>query len=229
MTVRRHPEPAPRAHGRPGLPGRPKDPGKRAAILDAAKQLFVQQGYAGTSVEQIAATAGVSKLTVYSHFGDKETLFVEAVKAQCMQLMPEDVFVRPGRDLRGSLLDIARHFFALVSSEPAVALHRVLMADGRDDPKLVRLFWDAGPARVKAGFTAFLEQAIAAGQLEIPDTALAVDQFLCLLKGPVHMRILLPGLEGDCACHPDHVEATVDLYLRAYAPRGVPAPRRSVP
>ena len=60
-------------------PGRPKDLGKRAAILEAAKSLFVDQGYNGVSMDSIAAQACVSKLTVYSHFGDKETLFTEAV------------------------------------------------------------------------------------------------------------------------------------------------------
>ncbi len=64
------PPPAPtRAAG----PGRPKDLGKRASILEAAKRLFIEQGYLGVSMDQIAAAAGVSKLTVYSHFGDKET------------------------------------------------------------------------------------------------------------------------------------------------------------
>ncbi|OCG89579.1 TetR/AcrR family transcriptional regulator, partial [Xanthomonas euvesicatoria] len=56
-------------------PGRPKDLGKRAAILGAARTMFMEQGYAGVSMDGIAAQAGVSKLTVYSHFGDKESLF----------------------------------------------------------------------------------------------------------------------------------------------------------
>ena len=62
-------------------PGRPKDPGKGAAILDTAKRLFLALGYEGVSMDQIAADAGVSKLTVYSHFGDKDALFAEAVRA----------------------------------------------------------------------------------------------------------------------------------------------------
>ncbi|HEX7915780.1 helix-turn-helix domain-containing protein, partial [Rudaea sp.] len=62
-------------------PGRPKDMEKRAAILDAAKQLFVKQGFEGTSMDAIANKAGVSKLTVYSHYRDKETLFAEAVRS----------------------------------------------------------------------------------------------------------------------------------------------------
>ena len=54
-------------------PGRPKDLGKGSAILDAAKRLFTAHGFEGASMDQIAAEAGVSKLTVYSHYGDKET------------------------------------------------------------------------------------------------------------------------------------------------------------
>ncbi|WP_330970248.1 TetR/AcrR family transcriptional regulator, partial [Lysobacter sp. A3-1-A15] len=63
---------------KPAGPGRPKDLAKRAAILDAAKSMFTQYGFGGASMDQIAAEAGVSKLTVYSHFGDKETLFAAA-------------------------------------------------------------------------------------------------------------------------------------------------------
>lgn len=59
----------------PSGPGRPKDLAKRQAILDAAKRLFVSMGYASTSMDAVATEAGVSKLTVYSHFNDKETLF----------------------------------------------------------------------------------------------------------------------------------------------------------
>ena len=64
-------------------PGRPKDLEKRAAILAAAKRLFPLSGFEGTSMDAIAAEAGVSKLTVYSHFTDKETLFVAAIRARC--------------------------------------------------------------------------------------------------------------------------------------------------
>lgn len=211
------PRPASSRARKGAAPGRPKDPGKRAAILETAKRLFVGQGYAGTSVEQIAAGAGVSKLTVYSHFGDKERLFVEAVKAQCLAQMPDEVFVRPGRDIRASLQDIAEHFHGLVSSEPAIGLQRVLMVDGRDNPKLCELFWEAGPARISAGLVRFLDEAVEAGQLDIPDTTLAAEQFLWLLKQPVNMRILLPGiceLKGHDEAR--HVREVVELFLRAY-------------
>ena len=73
---------------------------KRAAILDAAKSLFVDPGYNGVSMDSIAAQAGVSKLTVYSHFGDKETLFTEAVQSKCVEMLPDELFVT---DVEGPL------------------------------------------------------------------------------------------------------------------------------
>ena len=79
-------------------PGRPKDLEKRAAILAAAKRLFPMSGFEGTSMDAIAAEAGVSKLTVYSHFTDKETLFVAAIRARCRR-------VRPSPGLRQGLLE----------------------------------------------------------------------------------------------------------------------------
>ena len=90
-------------------PGRPKDLEKRAAILEAAKVLFPARGYDGVSMDAIAQAAGVSKLTVYSHFQDKDTLFVEAVKAKCEDLLPSDLFVaRFEGPVREHLLRIAR-------------------------------------------------------------------------------------------------------------------------
>ncbi|MQT72625.1 TetR family transcriptional regulator, partial [Pseudomonas sp. FSL R10-0071] len=68
-------------HLPPTALGRPKDMAKRQAILDAAKSLFLTHGYANTSMDAVATLAGVSKLTVYSHFTDKETLFSSAILA----------------------------------------------------------------------------------------------------------------------------------------------------
>src|SRR5678815_5350543 len=94
-------------------PGRPKDLGKGAAILEAAKRMFITHGFDGVSMDQIAAEASVSKLTVYSHFGDKETLFAAAVKSHCEQGLPDTLFAdRPDVPLRERLLEIARAFFA---------------------------------------------------------------------------------------------------------------------
>ena len=202
-------------------PGRPKDLEKRAAILEAAKQLFVKQGFDGTSMDAIANKAGVSKLTVYSHYRDKETLFAEAVRRKCEEQMPPEIFMA---DLKGpirkQLLTIAKAFFGLITSEDAVAIHRTIVANAQQSPKLAQLFWEAGPLRTQLAFQAFLRDEVAGGKLEIPDLHRAASQFFCLLKGEYHARA-----EFGC-CEPltqrdtdEHINATVDLFLRAYSPR----------
>lgn len=208
-------------------PGRPKDLGKRAAILEAAKQMFTQGGFDGASMDQIAAAAGVSKLTVYSHFGDKDTLFAAAVKSHCEQQLPSSLFEPvPQAPLRERLLTIARAFYAMVSAPSAVAGHRMLCTPHLAGSPLPQLFWEAGPKRVQTDFAGLLQRRIDAGELEIDDVALAASQFFTLLKGEPHARLVFGCCDPDAVMDTEaHIAATVDLFLRAYATAGRPAGR----
>ena len=201
-------------------PGRPKDLEKRAAILEAAKRLFPQHGFEGTSMDAVAAEAGVSKLTVYSHFGGKEALFIETVRCKCDGLMPSTLFnVDVTAPVRGQLLGVARAFFEMMMSDSALGMHRTLVASSRQSPKLAKLFWDAGPMQVQAALATMLQKEVEARQLDIADTRRAASQFFCLLKGEHHARMLfgcgLPTHEETEA----HLQATVEMFLKAYAPR----------
>jgi len=216
--------PVARSPKAPAGPGRPKDLAKRAAILEAAAQLFTRLGFEGASMDQIAAEAGVSKLTVYSHFGDKEALFGEAVRLVCDSLMPDDLFAAdPAAPLASQLEGIARAFFAMITTPAALATHRMMMAPGGDE-RLRQLFWEAGPERIQRVFTAFLEAR--AQELDIPDLPCAARQFFALLKGDLHTRMAC----GLCE-HPgpagidEHIGATVGMFLRAYARPAAAGPR----
>ena len=206
---------APRAAG----PGRPKDLGKRASILEAAKRLFLEQGYQGVSMDQIAAAAGVSKLTVYSHFGDKETLFSAAITAKCQDVLPDELFVRPPEGpLREQLRAIGHAFFALITSEEVIAMHRMMNTPGTAENALRELFWNAGPRRVQDVFAQFLQARVAQGQLEVDDVALASSQFFSLLKGELRpMMACGLCLDPGPAEVARHIDATVDFFLRAHA------------
>lgn len=210
---------------KPASPGRPKDLGKRAAILDAAKRMFTAHGFERVSMDQIAAEAGVSKLTVYSHFGDKETLFSEAISAKCEEQLANGLFVvDPGSSLREQLLGIGRAFIALINSEEALAIHRVVTTQP-PPAKLGQLFWDAGPRRVQEAFESFLRAEMDAGALDIADVHRAASQFFCLLKGEMHMLLLCGCCDTiDAAESEAHVQATVELFLRAY--QATPGPRK---
>ncbi len=232
MTVRTRPDPArpdPPSpdHARPAGPGRPKDLGKRAAILEAAKQMFTQGGFDGASMDQIATAAGVSKLTVYSHFGDKDRLFAAAVQAHCEQQLPSSLFEpMPQVPLRERLLTIARAFYSMVCAPAAVAGHRMLCTPHLSGSPLPQLFWEAGPQRVQADFAGLLAQRIAAGELEIDDVDRAASQFFTLLKGEAHARLVFGCGDPDVVIDTEaHLAATVELFLRAYATAARPARR----
>lgn len=199
-------------------PGRPKSLKKRLAILAAAKRLFLQASFDAVSVDQIAAEAGVSKLTVYSHFKDKEGLFFTAIEEQCRQQLPDDLFEIPTAiPLQQALREIGRRFHDLLASDDSVALHRMLIADPRNVERLGALFWSASGARVLTSLDAFLRAAVTRGELDIEDTREAAAQFLALLKSEINLRMLCgPSgcLYGDDA--QAHVDSVVKMFLRAY-------------
>lgn len=204
-------------------PGRPKDPSKRAAILEAAKSLFLEHGYEGVSMDQIASQAGVSKLTVYSHFGDKDALFAESARSYCEQQMPTSIFnPSPDTPLRERLLEIAHAFFAMITAPEALAGHRLLCTPQMVEKRLARLFWQGGPQRVQDAFAALLARRVAVGQLEVDEPARAAGQFFALLKGDLHQMMVLDCCDDVSACQDfqrRHIESAVDMFLRAYTPR----------
>lgn len=206
-------------------PGRPKDLEKRAAILDAAKRLFVEQGYAGTSMDAVAAVAGVSKLTVYSHFGDKDNLFREAVRLCCQEILPEELYQpSPGTPVEDALMAIARRHAELMTSVEAIGLWRAVSSDCQDgSPRFGPLLWQEGPQRTRLLLELLLAHHVEQGTLDIDDVSQATGQFMALLKGDLHFRRMLGCVDEDSTEFPrevvDTAEAAVTMFLRAYRPR----------
>lgn len=202
----------------PAGPGRPKDPAKYKAILEAAKRLFVCNGYGASSMDAIAAEAGVSKLTVYSHFTDKETLFAAAIKSKCEEQLPPLFFeFNAQAPIRFALLSIGRGFCSLINSEESLALHRLMLSQAHQNPKLSQLFYDAGPRRVVDAMEQLLRQAHASGQLNVEHPRAAAEHFLNMIKGGHNLRLLTgiePPMSEPAAEH--HVQDVVDLFLRAF-------------
>jgi TetR/AcrR family transcriptional repressor of mexJK operon len=205
-------------------PGRPKDMEKRAAILEAAKGLFIRNAFAGTSMDAVAAEANVSKLTVYSHFGDKDNLFREVIRARIQDLLPEDIFqYDPARPIREILQRIA-NVHAHNDCDPQTAgTFRAILSDCRQgNPRYGRLLWEEGPERTNKLLERLLQHAVDAGQLDIDDVPVATRQFFALLKGDLLLRRLF-GCE-DCAVSfakeiEANAQAAVNTFLRAYLPR----------
>jgi TetR/AcrR family transcriptional repressor of mexJK operon len=204
----------------PSGPGRPKDLVKRQAILDAAKNLFISNGYDGSSMDAIAAEAGVSKLTVYSHFTDKETLFCAAVKSKCEEQLPELFFeLAANAPIENVLLTIGRSFNALINSRESVELHRLMVTQATQNPKLSQLFYEAGPQRLLNEMARLLSRAELTGKLRIDDPHCAADQFFSLVKGGANFCLLIGcGEPLQDAAAEQHVQNAVTMFLRAYRP-----------
>ncbi|WP_313226499.1 TetR/AcrR family transcriptional regulator [Stutzerimonas chloritidismutans] len=199
-------------------PGRPKDPAKREAILAAAQVLFLGNGYEGSSMESIAAEAGVSKLTLYSHFKDKEALFSAAVKTTCETRLPRRLFqVEADCDVEKLLLAIGGAFNELVNSPESIGLHRVMVAMATQNPALVKMFFDAGPQQLLSDLQQLFTRANALGLLEIDDPLRAAEHFCSLIKGAQHFRLLVGYAEAPTDEEGNlHVRDAVSVFLRAY-------------
>lgn len=202
----------------PSGPGRPKDLAKRQAILEAAKNLFVRHGYANTSMDAVAAEAGVSKLTVYSHFTDKDTLFSCAVVARCEEQVPE-LFVDVPMDapVEKVLLGIARGFQTLINSPESIDLHRLMITLGTQGSSLSQVFFEAGPQRILQEMERFLTKLNGTHGLHFDSPASAAGHFLSLIKGVCNFRLLIgTGETPDEQAGEQHVREVVALFMRAY-------------
>jgi TetR/AcrR family transcriptional regulator, mexJK operon transcriptional repressor len=208
---------------KPHGPGRPKDMEKRAAILEAAKALFIRNAFAGTSMDAIAAEAGVSKLTVYSHFGDKDNLFREVIRARVQDLLPEDTYsFDPQADISDTLHHIAQVHARLDCDPETVGTFRAILSDCRQgNPRYGKLMWEEGPMRTRALLERLLQQAVDAHKLEIDDVSRASTQFISLIKGDMMMRRMF-GCAECVQTYAREIEenarAGVVMFLRAYAP-----------
>lgn len=202
--------------------GRPKDLSKRASIFDAARHHFLRHGFDRASMDAIAAEAGVSKLTIYSHFGNKETLFQELIESECCKhnLMSDCFEALVTLSARDGLTQLAMNFVELIFRPDVIELHRIIIAEAMDKPAISRLFYDAGPEKVVQASIVYFQMLHGTGQLVIDDFRHATYHFYNLLKGDPYFRCLLnltpAPSEQEVRAHALNV---VEMFLRAYAPK----------
>ncbi|MEO0997899.1 MAG: TetR/AcrR family transcriptional regulator [Pseudomonadota bacterium] len=195
-------------------PGRPKSLEKQAAIRQAAADMFLSVGWEGTSMDAVAAAAGVSKQTVYSHFRSKDDLFRACVRSK-KELYQLEVDPSAQPDLATGLARFARSLLELLRDPEVMAMYRLLVAHCMDFPKLVRNFHEAGP---EAGLETVRRLLL---HFEPEVFANQADAAACDFIAQVHHRFfaelllaLRPTIDdGEIR---EHVERSVRLFRRAY-------------
>ena len=200
--------------------GRPKSREKEADIRRAATDLFLAHGLKGTSMDAVAQMAGVSKQTVYSHFGSKEDLFAAVIEGKVTAYRLSGQESPPQQGLRAELESIGERFVELLFDDEVTAMFRVVIGESTTHPQIARLFHAAGPERTIDALARRLAHYARAGELQVESERTAAVTFLNLLRGEFHMRRLMnlcPRVSGQH--RRDHVRACVSQFLRLFGTR----------
>ena len=206
----------------PVQPGRSR---KTDQLMQGARKVFMERGFEGASVDEIARAAGASKATLYSYFPDKRQLFIAVVQAGCLRQGGGVALGRlePDEPIEAALRRIAGEFGAFVLSPGALEMFRTCIAEAGRFPELGRAFYEAGPGRARAQLVALLDDAVARGELAIEDTGLAADQFAALAKARVFLATLLgETIEPDDPELARVADEAVATFLARYGARPAP-------
>lgn len=193
----------------PRAPGRPRDPERDAAILAASLDLLAERGVAGTTVEAVAARAGVGKATVYRRWASREALIVDAVASVTAPL--------PVPDLGSVRADLLQMLSAVGRRKPdsTERLLPRLLGEGGRNPELLRNLREHVIEPRRARFREVLQRGVARAELRADlDLELAVD----LLVAPVLYRRMIDGISGELP--PAALAGLVDVVLSGISAEG---------
>ncbi|MGH3148595.1 MAG: TetR/AcrR family transcriptional regulator [Rubrobacter sp.] len=195
---------------------------KRDQILSGARVVFLRDGFAAASTDDIAAEAGVSKRTLYAYYPSKEELFAEVLRELTIENPQTRVLetveeLSPGshEELRQALVRLAQKVVATMMQPDYLALLRTIIADTHRFPHLGEIYRSTVPERGFRVFLALMERMRDRRIVDIPDAEAATRLFF----GPIVTYALLDGLfvaEGPPRQpEPGRIEEIVRLYMKA--------------
>ncbi|MFC9896684.1 TetR/AcrR family transcriptional regulator [Nocardia sp. NPDC127579] len=195
---------------------------KRAAILDAAFEVFARRGYAQACVQEIADAAGVAKPTVYNHLSDKETLYRHAVTAAADRVGAECLAAitrlrESEGDPQAALRDCAYRLLRVCNSDRSRALRTLTFAQLTTFPDLADLVQDRTSGLLADALADRMARLTLAGHLRAENPTRATEQLLALLTGPLDSRSRLGTRKVPAAELKSVAEAAVDTFLAAYS------------
>jgi len=192
---------------------------KRAQILSGARAMFMEHGFASTSVEKIAKAAGVSKGTIYNYFPSKEILFVALVTGECDgEAQLPDAAELMAAPIENVLTQFGSQCLEGLLHEDQQRLFRIVLAEVMQFPQLGQLIESTGPALSMSVLAEYLTKLNQAGQLNIPHPRLAAEQFMALCDAGIIRRMQL-SVGNPTQDEIDlQVASAVKLFINGYAP-----------
>jgi len=192
------------------------DIAKTEAILDAAVEVIGQRGL-GAPMEAIAKRAGVSKQTVYNHYGSKAELLRALIARRVDQLTAPLRDPETAGNPRQVLEALARSMLEKVQSGYGYSMLRVLIQSAGDMPDLAREIFEAGPMQSRRRLAVFLEGETRAGRMRVDDSEQAAEFFAGMVMGHSQLRMLLQLPSPNSAADHDRLAAAAaDRFMRAY-------------
>lgn len=192
------------------------------AITGAAAEQFLARGFSGTSMDEIAAAAQVSKQTVYAHFQSKEALFLEVVSGmtgeagdEVLKQVEDPVDETP---VETFLLDYAESLLTIVVTPRLMQLRRLVIGEAERFPELGKALHERGPQRSINRLAAACARYMQAGSLRAADPRIAASFFNWLVMGaPVNDAMLLgDDAIPDAGAMTAHGREAVRIFLAAY-------------
>jgi TetR/AcrR family transcriptional repressor of mexJK operon len=191
---------------------------KMETVTRAARELFLDQGFSGTSMDAIARTAGVSKATLYAYFPSKQALFASLIVAECESLERDLPLPDLSQGLHPALRQFARQYARVFIEREDVAFVRTIANESSRFPDLGRLFYESGPLATIRRLARFLDEAKAKGLLEFEDSIMAATQFLSLIRGERPLRTVLGIADANEQTLDMEIESGLALFLKACRP-----------
>jgi TetR/AcrR family transcriptional regulator, mexJK operon transcriptional repressor len=154
-------------------------------ITEAAATLFLSKGYLGTSMDEIAAQAGVSKQTIYKHFADKERLFtglIASTTARAAEFIQSLIPLLQSTDnLERDLREIAARYVSTVFNPQVLQLRRLVVMESIRFPEVARNYYEQAPGRTVAALAAAFQRLGERGLLRLVDPQMAAMHFAGLI------------------------------------------------
>lgn len=200
--------------------GRPKSDSKRQAILQAATEVFVEHGYGETSVDRVAAAAGVSKATIYSHFESKDGLIEAVIDTRAAEVLSGfDDLDSADDDTAARLVRFCVAFQEHVLTSEMRAWDRLVIAEVHRAPGLAKKLFDCGPKSLHARLAEYLRKQTDAGHLSAENADEAAEDLMGLVLG---LRLVSGqmgvGKKESRKARVARAERIVRFFMLAYGP-----------
>ena len=194
-----------------------EDSSKRRQILDGARKVFMDLGFDGASMGEIARAAQVSKGTLYVYFADKCALFEAILEQEALQHGQVVFNFDPARDAETTLKEFGRAYIHLLCRPGGGSAIRTVMAIAERMPDVGRRYYARVLDKTINRLSIYLKARVASGDLEIEDCDLAASQFMELCKASLFLPFVFQAAPAPSE---ERMTAVVDsatrMFLAAY-------------